>query len=133
MSNVTARPAGNASTATGNSEVQLGLRYVSVFSTAKIAFLFGVVGGVVGVFAIIIIYNVLNSSGAFTQLASLVTGAPVAASAAPIVPLNLVIEFAVVGAVLYVILVTLIGVVGALFYNGSSKFTNGLFVSFTNK
>jgi hypothetical protein len=113
--------------------VQLGLRYISVFSTAKIAFLFGIVGGAVGVFTIILTYNGLNSSGALAQFASLVTGAPVLASAPPIVPLNLVIEFSVLGAVLFVIFVTLISVVGALFYNGSSKLTDGLFVSFTNK
>jgi ABC-type antimicrobial peptide transport system permease subunit len=133
MSNVTARPAGQEPTASGNSEVQLGLRFISVLSTAKIAFLFGLVGGVVGVLATVITYNVLNSSGAFRQLQSLITDAQVPASAAPMVPLNLVVEFSVVAAVLFVILVTLIGVVGALFYNGSSKVTNGLFVSFTNK
>jgi hypothetical protein len=132
MSNVTARPSGKEPTA-GNSELQLGLRFISVFATAKIAFLFGVVGGVVGVLATVVIYNVLNSSGAFRQVDSLILGAPVSASAAPMVPLNLVVEFSVVGGVLFVILVTLIGVVGALFYNASSKLTNGLFVSFTNK
>jgi hypothetical protein len=133
MSNVTAGPARNEPSASGNSEVRLGLRYVSVFSTAKIAFLFGVVGGVVGVFATIIVYNLLNSSGTFKQLDSLITGSPTPASAAPIVPLNLVVEFSAVAGVLNVILVTLLAVVGALFYNGSSKLTDGLFVSFANK
>jgi hypothetical protein len=133
MSNFTARPAGKEPIARGNSEVQLGLRYVSVLSTAKIAFLFGLVGGVVGVFGTIILYNVLNSSGVFTQLDLLVTGASTPTSTAPIIPLNLVIEFSALAAVAFVILVTLIGVVGALFYNASSKLTDGLFVSFTNK
>ncbi len=136
MSNVAEKLARKGSTpASANNQVRLSLKHVNVFAVARVAFLVGVVIGIVGIIALCLGYLVLHATGGITQLDSLVdgvTGKSKGGTVSSILTFGTVFAVSALLAVMDVIVATIGGIIGALLYNLSVRFTGGLLVGFAN-
>ena len=136
MSNVAEKLARKGSNpASANNQVRLSLKHVSVFAVARVAFLVGVVIGIVGIIASSVGYEVLHATGGITQLDSLVdgvTGKSNGGTVSSILTFGRVFAVAALLAVVDVIVTTIGGTIAALLYNLSVRFTGGLLVGFAN-
>lgn len=136
MSNVAEKLARKGSTPSrANSQVRLSLKHVSIFAVARVSFLVGVVIGIVGIIALCVLYSVLHSTGGLSQLDTLVdgvTGKTNTGTVTSIVTFSRVFAVSALLAVVDVIVTTIGGIIGALLYNLSVKFTGGLLVGFAN-
>jgi hypothetical protein len=115
-------------------QVRLKLVYVDFWSTVKLSFLVAVSLGVVLVVATILIYLVLQSTGIFNQLDDILVDVLGDDSFSitdsfSIVQVSL---FAVVVAILNIIVGTALGAITSSLYNFSVRITGGLLVGFTN-
>jgi uncharacterized membrane protein len=114
-------------------QVRLRLVYVDFWSAVKLSFLVAVCFAVISIVATFLIWTVLNSTDIFNQLNSLVrdiagTGGDLSA----ILSLGNVMGFAVVAALLNLVVTTALGAIIAVLYNLSVKITGGILVGFTN-
>lgn len=114
-------------------QVRLRLVYVDFWSAVKLSFLVAVCLAVISIVATFLIWTVLNSTDIFNQLNSLVqdiagTGGDLSA----ILSLGNVMGFAVVAALLNLVVTTALGAILAVLYNLSVKITGGILVGFTN-
>ncbi len=120
--------------ATATKQVRLKLVYIDFWSAVKLSFLLAVCVAIVQIVATFLIWIVLNSTGIFTQLSSVlvdVLGDPTF-SVLEAVALPKVMLFSAVVALLSVVVGTALGAIAALIYNMSVKVTGGLLVGFTN-
>lgn len=120
---------------TGATHVRLRLVYVDWVSTMKISFLVGIVQAVVIVVATAILHVILVQTGLFSA-ANAIIGSVVGGSGFDV---NNVLSFgqtvawaAVIG-VLNMIVITVLGSIGAIIYNVIAKMTGGIKVGFTDK
>lgn len=124
------RPVGEAR------QVRLKLRHLSVWSAVKVGFLLGIAFGVVNIIVTVIGWLFLDSFGTFGQLDSLITtvmGTTKGVSVASIITLPAAVGLAFIGSVLIVIGFSIIGLIAALLYNLSVRFTGGLLAGFTDR
>jgi len=115
-------------------QVRLKLVYIDFWSAVKLSFLVAVSLGIVLVVASILVWIVLNSTGIFGSLDSIlkdVLGDPEFSVAATL-SLGQTALFALVIAVVNTVVGTALGAIAALLYNFSVRITGGLLVGFTN-
>lgn len=115
-------------------QVRLKLVYIDFWSAVKFSFLIAVSLGIVLVVAVVLIWVVLNSTGIFGDLDSIlkdVLGDPTF-SVTTSVSLTQVALFTIVIAVLNVVVGTALGAIASMLYNFSVRVTGGLLVGFTN-
>lgn len=114
-------------------QVRLKLVYIDFWSVVKLSFLISVCLGVVQVVANFLIWVVLNSTGVFDRIDTLLSQVLTQSfSITSTFGLSQVMLFTFVIAILNVIVGTALGAIGALLYNLSVRFTGGLLVGFTN-
>ncbi|MCU1508603.1 MAG: hypothetical protein QOI02_1402 [Actinomycetota bacterium] len=116
-------------------QVRLKLVYVDFWSSVKLSFLVAISLGIVGVVATILIWVVLQSTGIFGNLdgllQSILNDPNFSISATFSLPQ--VAVFALVVAVLNVVVGTALGAIASVLYNLSVRITGGLLVGFTNQ
>jgi ABC-type nickel/cobalt efflux system permease component RcnA len=134
MSSVAEKLQRKSQRAVATKQVRLKLVYVDFWSAVKLSFLIAVSLGIVLVVAVVLIYLVLQSTNIFEDLDALlqdVLSDPTFSIAAT-VSLQQVVLFAVVIAILDIVIGTALGAIACLLYNLSVKLTGGLLVGFTN-
>lgn len=134
MSSVAEKLQRKSPKAVATKQVRLKLVYVDFWSTVKLSFLVAVSLGIVLLVSTILIYLVLQSTGVFVLLDSVLSdvlgdGAP---SIATDFSLGTVAMFTLVVAVLNIIVGTALGAITSILYNLSVRLTGGLLVGFTN-
>lgn len=118
-------------------QVRLKLVYVDFWSTVKLSFLVAVSLGIVLVVSTVLIYLVLQSTGVFERLDSLLadilsSGDEAPFSIAESFSLLTVTFFSFIVAVLNIVVGTALGAITSILYNFSVRLTGGLLVGFTN-
>ena len=119
-------------------QVRLKLVYVDFWSTVKLSFLVAVSLGIVLVVSTVLIYLVLQSTGVFAKLDSLLADILSAGdseapfSIAESFSLLTVTFFSFIVAVLNIVVGTALGAITSILYNFSVRLTGGLLVGFTN-
>lgn len=115
-------------------QVRLKLVYVDFWSTVKLSFLVAVSLGIVLVVAVVLIYLVLQSTGIFGKIDSLLQDILTDPdfSIAANYSLLQVTFFALIIAVLNTVVGTALGAITSILYNFSVRLTGGLLVGFTN-
>jgi hypothetical protein len=120
---------------TSTKQVRLKLVYVDFWSAVKLSFLVGVALGIVLIVATILVWFILQSTGVFGQLDGLlqdVLGDDTFTIESTL-SLASVALFAVVVAVLNIVIGTALGAITSMLYNFSVRLTGGLLVGFTNQ
>ena len=113
--------------------MRLRLVYVDFWSAVKLSFLVAVCFAVISIVVTFLIHTVLNSTGIFEQVNSLVQDvAGSSGDLTSVLSLGNVMGFAVVAALLNLVVTTALGAIIAVLYNLSVKITGGLLVGFTN-
>ncbi|GAB2456603.1 hypothetical protein HD599_003267 [Conyzicola lurida] len=115
-------------------QVRLKLVYIDFWSTVKLSFLVAVSLGIVLVVATILIYLVLQSTNIFSTLDATLSEILGDDNFSITDTFNLaqVSLFAVVVAILNIIVGTALGAITSVLYNFSVRITGGLLVGFTN-
>jgi hypothetical protein len=115
-------------------QVRLKLVYVDFWSTVKLSFLVAVSLGIVLVVAAIMIYLVLQSTSIFTTLDKTLVEilGDENFSITDSFSLAQVSLFAVIVAILNIVVGTALGAITSVLYNFSVRITGGLLVGFTN-
>lgn len=115
-------------------QVRLKLVYIDFWSTVKLSFLAGICLAIIAIVGTFLIWTVLDRTGIFDQVNSLVKDVSGAGGGdlRAILGLGQVMGFSLVVAILDIVVVTALGAVFALLYNLSVKITGGLLVGFTN-
>ncbi|MFF2050860.1 DUF3566 domain-containing protein [Leifsonia sp. NPDC058194] len=115
-------------------QVRLKLVYIDFWSTVKLSFLAGICLAIIAIVGTFLIWTVLDRTGIFDQVNSLVKDISGAGGGdlRAVLGLGQVMGFSLVVAVLDIVVVTALGAVFALLYNLSVKITGGLLVGFTN-
>jgi len=114
-------------------QVRLRLVYVDFWSVVKLSFLFAICVGIVQVVVVVLLWVVLNSFGIFQLIND--TLSPILTetfNVVDILPLNQVILFAIIVAVLNIVVGTALGAIAAVLYNLAARITGGLLVGFQN-
>jgi hypothetical protein len=114
-------------------QVRLKLVYIDFWSTVKLSFLVATSLGIILLVSTILIYLVLQSTGVFTLLDSVLTdvlsdGFSVQESFS----LGTVASFSLIVAILNIVVGTALGAISSILYNLSVRLTGGLLVGFTN-
>ncbi|GAA1511692.1 putative membrane protein [Agromyces terreus] len=133
MSSVAEKLAKKSNRRPATKQVRLRLVYIDFWSAVKLSFLVAVALAVVGIVVTFLVHTVLNSTGIFENLNSLVqdvAGAGTDLSA--VLSLGNVMGFAIVAALLNLVVTTALGAILAVLYNLSVKITGGILVGFTN-
>jgi len=113
--------------------VRLRLVYVDFWSAVKLSFLIAVAFAVISIVVTFLVHTVLSSTGIFEQLNSLVQDvAGSSGDLTSVLSLGNVMGFAVVAALLNLVVTTALGAILAVLYNLSVKITGGILVGFTN-
>ncbi len=118
----------------GAKQVRLRLVYIDFWSVVKLSFLIWLCLGIVLIVAAVLIWIVLNSTGIFGTLNSLLRDilGKEDFSITDTFGLGQVVLFSFVIAVLNTVVGTILGAIGALLYNLSVRFTGGILVGFQN-
>ncbi|TFD89936.1 DUF3566 domain-containing protein [Cryobacterium serini] len=133
MSSVAEKLAKKSTRKTASKQVRLKLVYVDFWSSVKLSFLVAVCLAIVTIVATFLTYTVLVQTTVLTTVDELyATVAGESADLAAILSIGNVMGFAVVVAVLNVVVITALGAIYAVLYNLSVKITGGLLVGFTN-
>ena len=99
----------------------------------KLSFLIAVCLAVVSIVATFLIWTVLNSTDIFNKLNELVQDvAGTGGDLSSVLSLGNVMGFAIVAALLNLVVTTALGAILAVLYNLSVKITGGILVGFTN-
>ena len=127
------------SSAAPGTEKQTRLNFVSVsvWSAAKISLLLGLSVSVVTTLGTLVLWLVLNQTGAFDQLDGLLSGlspgSQTASSVKTIFGLGPVLGISIAISLVGAIGGAGLGAIIAILYNVSVKVTGGLFIGFTNR
>ena len=114
-------------------QVRLKLVYIDFWSTVKLSFLVAVSLGIVLIVATVLIYLVLQSTGVFEKLNSLLQEIlDDTFSIEDTLSLLQVTFFAFIIALLNTVIGTALGAITSILYNFSVRLTGGLLVGFTN-
>ena len=118
-------------------QVRLKLVYVDFWSTVKLSFLVAVSLAIVLVVSTVLVYLVLQSTGVFDRLDSLLADILSSGDAEPFsiaknFSLLTVTFFAFIVGVLNIVVGTALGAITSILYNFSVRLTGGLLVGFTN-
>ncbi|SFR67412.1 Transmembrane protein of unknown function [Agromyces sp. CF514] len=114
-------------------QVRLRLVYVDFWSAVKLSFLIAVALAVVSIVVTFLVHTVLSSTGIFENLNSLVQDvAGAGTDLTAVLSLGNVMGFAIVAALLNLVVTTALGAILAVLYNLSVKITGGILVGFTN-
>ena len=133
MSSVAEKLAKKSTKRTTTKQVRLKLVYVDFWSAVKLSFLVAIALAVITVVVFFLVYTVLETTGIFANIKGLYKDvAGVGDDLTAIFNLGRVMGFAVVVAILDLIVVTALGALCAALYNLSVKITGGLLVGFTN-
>lgn len=133
MSSVAEKLAKKSTKRTTTKQVRLKLVYVDFWSAVKLSFLVAIALAVITVVVFFLVYTVLETTGIFANINGLYKDvAGVGDDLTAIFNLGRVMGFAVVVAILDLIVVTALGALCAALYNLSVKITGGLLVGFTN-
>ncbi|WP_022889122.1 DUF3566 domain-containing protein [Agromyces italicus] len=133
MSSVAEKLARKSSKRAPAKQVRLRLVYVDFWSAVKLSFLVAVCLAVVSIVATFLVWTVLNSTDVFAKLNELVKDvAGTGGDLSSILSLGNVMGFAVVAALLNLVVTTALGAIVAVLYNLSVKITGGILVGFTN-
>jgi hypothetical protein len=133
MSSVAEKLANKSTKRTSTKQVRLKLVYIDFWSAVKLSFLLAVALAIVTIIVFLLVYTVLDQTKIFDQVNSLFTEvAGAGQDLTAIFNLGRVMGFAVVVAILNLIVVTALGALCAALYNLSVKITGGLLVGFTN-
>ena len=133
MSSVAEKLAKKSTRKTASKQVRLKLVYVDFWSSVKLSFLVAVCLAIVTIIATFLTYTVLVQTEVLTTVDELyATVAGESADLAAVLSIGNVMGFAVVVAVLNMVVITALGAIYAVLYNLSVKITGGLLVGFTN-
>ncbi|GHD49192.1 DUF3566 domain-containing protein [Mycetocola manganoxydans] len=133
MSSVAEKLAQKSTKRTSTKQVRLKLVYVDFWSAVKLSFLAAVALAIVTIVVFFLVYTVLDQTNIFDNVNGLYKDvAGVGNDLSAIFNLGRVMGFAVVVAILNLIVVTALGALCAALYNLSVKITGGLLVGFTN-
>ncbi len=133
MSSVAEKLAKKSTKRTSTKQVRLKLVYIDFWSAVKLSFLVALALAVVTIVVFFLVYTVLDQTNIFDQVNGLYKDvAGVGNDLLAIFNLGRVMGFAVVVAILNLIVVTALGALCAALYNLSVKITGGLLVGFTN-
>ena len=133
MSSVAEKLAKKSTRKTTSKQVRLKLVYVDFWSSVKLSFLVAVCLAIVTIVATFLTYTVLVQTEVLTSVDELyATVSGESADLAAILSIGNVMGFAVVVAVLNLVVITALGAIYAVLYNLSVKITGGLLVGFTN-
>ena len=133
MSSVAEKLAKKSTRKAPSKQVRLKLVYVDFWSSVKLSFLVAVCLAIVTIMATFLTYTVLVQTEVLTTVDELyATVAGESADLAAILSIGNVMGFAVVVAVLNIVVITALGAIYAVLYNLSVKITGGLLVGFTN-
>ncbi len=133
MSSVAEKLAKKSTKRTTTKQVRLKLVYVDFWSAVKLSFLVAIALAIITVVLFFLVYTVLETTGIFANINGLYKDvAGVGDDLTAIFNLGRVMGFAVVVAILDLIVVTALGALCAALYNLSVKITGGLLVGFTN-
>lgn len=115
-------------------QVRLKLVYIDFWSTVKLSFLAGICLAIIAIVGTFLIWTVLDRTGIFDQVNSLVKDISGASGGdlRAVLGLGQMMGFSLIVAILDIVVVTALGAVFALLYNLSVKITGGLLVGFTN-
>ena len=115
-------------------QVRLKLVYVDFWSTVKLSFLVAISLGIVLIVATVLIYLVLQSTGVFGKIDSLLQDILVDPDFSIVANFSLlqVVFFSFIIAVLNTVVGTALGAITSILYNFSVRITGGLLVGFTN-
>jgi hypothetical protein len=105
---------------------------VDFWSVVKISFLLSICVGVVTIVLNVLAFSVLTATGAFGQVDHLITQFVGGSGVTSVIALPVVLGFSVVVAILDIVVLTVLGALGALIYNVIAKVTGGLALGFTN-
>jgi hypothetical protein len=133
MSSVAEKLQRKSQRATATKQVRLKLVYIDFWSAVKLSFLVSVSLGIVLVVANMLIWVVLDTTGVFGKIDSLLSdilNQPF--SIASTFALPQVAMFSIVIAILNTVVGTALGAITAMLYNFSVRITGGLLVGFTN-
>lgn len=113
-------------------QVRLTLRYINVWSAAKISFLCGVGLGFVAGISLLVLWVMLNQVGAFTALNSALAGTSAGSSSLTgSISFTVALGIAFLLGVLNTIGTTIAGTIGAALYNFAVRLTGGTTVGFS--
>jgi hypothetical protein len=133
MSTVADKLAKKSSHKTSAKQVRLRLVYIDFWSAVKLSFLIAVALAVISIVVTFLVHTVLSSTGIFEQVNSLVRDvAGSSGDLTSVLSLGNVMGFAVVAALLNLVVTTALGAILAVLYNLSVKITGGILVGFTN-
>lgn len=133
MSSVAEKLAKKSNKRTPAKQVRLRLVYIDFWSAVKLSFLVAVCIAIVSIVASFLVYTVLQSTGVFEEVDTLIRD--VAGSGADlmsVLSLGNVMGFALIAALLNLVVTTALGAILAALYNLSVKITGGMLVGFTN-
>jgi hypothetical protein len=116
-------------------QVRLKLVYVDFWSVLKLSALISVCLGIVLVIVTILVWSLLDGLGVFNSLDKTLRSIldQPTFSIQTTASLVQVAGFAIIVAILNVVVGTALGAIGALLYNFSVRLTGGLLVGFTNQ
>lgn len=118
-------------------QTRLKFVHINVWSVAKISLLLGLSLSVVTTLGTLVLWLVLNQTGAFDQLDTLLSGISSGSKTASSVKTSLglgpVLGFSIAISVVGAIAGSAIGATMAVLYNLSVKLTGGLFIGFINR
>jgi hypothetical protein len=133
MSSVAEKLAGKSNKKPPAKQVRLRLVYIDFWSAVKLSFLVAVCLSVVNIVATFLVFTIVQSTGLFENLNSLVQDvAGAGTDLRSILSVGNVMGFAVVASLLNLVVTTALGAVVAVLYNLSVKITGGILVGFTN-
>jgi hypothetical protein len=135
MSSVADRLAKKSTRTAAVKQVRLRLVYVDFWSVLKLAFLFAVILGIVNIVASFLIWSLLNQTGVFNSINTLLQ--EIAGkdnfNLFDFASLGQVMGFAIVVSILNVIVITALSAIGAVLFNLATRVTGGVMLGFTNK
>jgi len=115
-------------------QVRLRLVYIDFWSVVKLGFLTGICVGIIEVVVVVMIWVLLNTFGVFDTVSGVL--GPIinndSFNITTLLPLNQLTLFAVIVAVLNIVLGTALGAIAAVLYNFAARITGGLLVGFQN-
>ncbi len=134
MSSVAEKLQRKSQRAAATKQVRLKLVYVDFWSAVKLSFLIAVVLGIILIVASLLVWIVLDTTGIFNSLNSLLQEIlnQKDFSVTTAFSLGTVGLFSFIVAILNVVVGTALGAITALLYNFSVRITGGLLVGFTN-
>lgn len=115
-------------------QVRLKLVYVDFWSTVKLSFLIALAIGIVTVVATFLVYVILARLGIFNTIDTLLQEVlgDQKFTLQDTLSIGQVMLFAIIVAILNIVIGTVLGAIAAVLYNLSVRITGGLLVGFTN-